>query len=61
MRKATEVRDCVHVEVTVSSDSKIRPRLQYKRKDELADQPIKFQNLAQGWRATIGRASQRSD
>lgn len=47
MGKATELRDRVNVEVK-ESDSKIMPRLQYKRKDDLAYQHA-------GWQGSVQR------
>ena len=47
MGKVTELRDRVNVEVK-ESDSKIMPRLQYKRKDDLAYQHA-------GWQGSVQR------
>lgn len=60
MGKATELRDRVNMEVK-ESDSKIMPRLQYERKDDLAYQHITFQESGQRSSGTIGRPSRRSD
>lgn len=46
MGKATELRDRVNMEVK-ESDSKIMPRLQHERKDDLAYQHITFQESGQ--------------
>lgn len=46
MGKATEPRDGVNMAVK-ESDSKMMPRLQYERKDDLAYQHITFQESGQ--------------